>query len=103
MLNERFKTKIKEFDVHPRKILNYCSVNYKYLGFQSGFYITFYNMKNRSPSNNEYFNLNVNFQLFELNQNFPQILLVIDLYSAELYELPEIFNQLTIKYNNFQI
>lgn len=96
MLNGGFVTKIKEFDVHP---INYCSVNVNYLGFDCESFITFYDMKNRCPSQNEYFNLNVDFQLFELNQKFPQILLVINCHSAEIYELPVIFNQLSIKLN----
>jgi len=61
--------------------------------------ITFYDFKKRELK--EYFKMKFDIEIidFELNLNYPKILLVAKENKAELYEIPELFNKTIIKIN----
>ena len=61
--------------------------------------ITFYDFKKRELK--EYFKIEFDDLIidFQLNLNYPKILLVAKENKAELYEIPELFNKTTIKIN----
>ena len=96
MINEELKINIENFilDLNSKGI--YYKANDKYIGvafklvFKS---IFFYNLNIK----NEYFELKINFLLFELNQKYPNVLAISKDNFIEIYELPNSFNKSTIK------
>ena len=98
---EDYNVSEKEFDIgfYFEKII-YKSNN-KYLGIAISdlkTYIRFYNFE-KIENIEEYFELKINFTLFELNQKYQYVLLISRNNCIESYELPNNFDKSVIKLN----
>ena len=74
--------------------------NRKYIGIYNDslrYKIYFYNLEKNIKY--DYFVLKIEFNLFELNQNYQNILLIRRDWFAEIYELPDKFDKSRIKLN----
>ena len=101
MINDDFEIKTEKINLNievPSNTINY-KANENYLGLGYFNLIKFYNLEKKRPNENEYFKLKIVFNLFELNQKYPNVLLITNKSFIELFELPNKFNNSTIELN----
>ena len=100
MINEELKINIENFEFDFASINFHYKANEKYLGVALNLMkdtIYFYNLNKRKDIKNEYFELKIDFILFELNQKYPNVLAISNKCFIELYELPDSFNKSEIR------
>jgi len=99
MSSNEFNVDIKKFSVNKLHKKAF-KANKKYIGICNNFFrnnIYFYNLEKNLKD--DYFVLDIQFNLFELNQKYLNVLLISRECFAELYELPNKFDKSTIKLN----